>query len=273
MGAIMKTFKYILLVNQMWTVSGLQSQSSTAGIGDSSSLRRYQSKMPSKSSFVEIRSDSPNEFSDSNSNSNSHVEGSHVQVEGADLRKVYGDYGEALDSNADEADVDVGYGTDLVLDDGLTFSRSINIQTDALDVHFEFDSDHCDSSDKYGDNNCHYSWGETLRVGIAVNMTEPFTETDRVYASMKVDYFVPWKLDCAVCGEDCTMKIPVVEFEIKLPMLPCPLAVEDIPTVLEIPLGDTSPFAGVPLHAAGDIYLKRESSDVLAWGHVVVDVQ
>jgi len=76
------------------------------------------------------------------------------------------------------------------------------------------------------------------------------------------------------------MKIPVVDFEVTIPMLPCPLEVEDIPTLLEVPLGDASPFEGVPFHAAGDIYLKRNStntdgsssSDVLAQSHVVVNV-
>jgi len=52
-----------------------------------------------------------------------------------------------------------------------------------------------------------------------------------------------------------------------------------IPTLLEVPLDDASPFEGVPFHAAGDIHLKRNStntdsssSDVLARSHVVVDV-
>ena len=157
---------------------------------------------------------------------------------------------------------------------GISFSRNVDILTNDLNhVKFNFDQGHCDSTDDYGDNNCHYSWGETMNLNLHIDLQQPFTMNDTIHASLTVDYFVSWEVDCKICGEDCIMTVPVVKYDIHIPMPDCPMGTDDIPTMLELPVGDTSPFEGIPLHIQGDLIIKRNEDVEIAKSHIVVDVK
>lgn len=157
---------------------------------------------------------------------------------------------------------------------GIYFSRDIDILTDDLDVNFGFDEGHCDSTDRYGGNKCHYTWGETINIGINVDLNNnAFQKEDVVHASLKVDYFVSWKFDCKICGEDCVVTIPIANFDIHISMPPCPLGNADIPTLMQLPLGDSSPFEGVPLHIDGNLFVKRNGNITIACSQIKVDIE
>lgn len=154
--------------------------------------------------------------------------------------------------------------------DGIGFSRTIDLFTDFLNINIGFDDEHCTSNDDHGGNDCHYDWGDTVNIDIDVNLKRAFKEDDRISGNFKVDYFVPWEFDCAICGKDCLLTIPVAKLDVKVPLPPCPLGNEDIPKTLQLMLGDSSPIDGLPLHIDGDVKLITADNGIVAGAHVSV---
>merc|ERR1712154_39091 len=157
---------------------------------------------------------------------------------------------------------------------GISFTRKVQFKSDLVNVAVDYDDNHCKSKDQWGDNQCHYDWGETMNPQIDVNFKtegDGFKEGDIVKGSMMVGYIVPWYFSCAVCGKDCVLRMPIVFYPIHLPLPECPMGKEEIPSSLSIPVGDSSPFHGIPLHLTGTLTLKR-GKDTIATSKVVVDV-
>lgn len=157
---------------------------------------------------------------------------------------------------------------------GISFTRKVEFKSDEVNIAVDYDDNHCKSKDDYGDNECHYNWGETMNPQIDVKFKtegDGFKEGDLVKGSMRVGYIVPWYFTCAVCGKDCVLRLPIVFFPINIPLPPCPMGKEEIPSTLSLPVGSSSPFHGIPLHLKGDLTLKR-GKEVLAKTHIVVDV-
>lgn len=157
---------------------------------------------------------------------------------------------------------------------GITFKRKVDFKSDEVNVAVDYDDSHCKSRDDYGDNECHYNWGETMNPQININFKtegDGFKEGDIVKGNMWVGYIVPWYFSCAVCGTDCVLRMPIVFFPIHIPLPPCPMGKDEIPSTLSLPVGDSSPFHGVPVHLKGDLTLKR-GNEVIAVSHVIVDV-
>ena len=154
------------------------------------------------------------------------------------------------------------------IDEGISFSRKINLFTDFLSINVGLDEDRCSSKDEYGSNDCHYDWGDTMNMTFDVQLQKAFDVNDRISGNFKVMYFIPWNFECAICGQDCTLTIPGVDLDIKVPLPPCPLGNDNIPEKLQIYVGDSSPLDGVPLHVEGDVNLILESDMVVASDHV-----
>ena len=141
---------------------------------------------------------------------------------------------------------------------GISFTRTVSFKKDDVNIAVNYDENHCKSSDKYGGNECHYDWGETMNPQINVEFKkegDSFQKGDVVKGSLWVDYIVPWHIECAVCGQDCVLKVPIVFYAVNIPMPPCPLGKKEIPSTLAIPVGDSSPFKGLPLNVKGDFSL------------------
>jgi hypothetical protein len=71
---------------------------------------------------------------------------------------------------------------------GITFNRIIEeLSPDWVSqISVEF-SQHCLERDEYGDNQCHYDWGETLSMVVtACNITTPLTEVMFFHGVFKV---------------------------------------------------------------------------------------
>ncbi len=153
------------------------------------------------------------------------------------------------------------------VENGIGFSRKINVfQTDVLgSINLNFDANHCKSTDEHGDNNCHYGWDETMTIDLKkVYLNKAIGPNDRIFGKFKVDYFVPWEFECAICDQDCILTVPVLEWDVHIPLPPCPLGNEDIPDSIEIPLGGSSPLDGVPLHIDGDVEFRTDGDEVVA---------
>ena len=74
--------------------------------------------------------------------------------------------------------------TGIPIPDGLTFSRTIR----HLNASFELqlDPNHCQSHDKYGDNHCHYQWGEQVLGNYSVTFPQAIQHGDYMTGTFHV---------------------------------------------------------------------------------------
>eukprot|EP00756_Hemistasia_phaeocysticola_P033856 Hpha_TRINITY_DN16488_c1_g10::TRINITY_DN16488_c1_g10_i1::g.163209::m.163209/K01373/CTSF; cathepsin F len=80
----------------------------------------------------------------------------------------------------------------------------------------------CTGSDQYGSNDCTLQWGGAVDITYDVALTQDFP-SGSVSADMKIDGLISWKPSCKVCGENCTLKIPVIGKEISFATPACPI--------------------------------------------------
>eukprot|EP00729_Bicosta_minor_P015320 gene15320-20835_t len=79
----------------------------------------------------------------------------------------------------------------------------------------------CTATDPYGSNTCTWNWGEKVGVTYNVSLGTSLTAANKLVLSAKVDKIVPLEVNCPVCGDKCTIKIPGKPIEVQLP--PCPI--------------------------------------------------
>ena len=105
--------------------------------------------------------------------------------------------------------------------------------------------DVCTTHDTYGDNVCHYNWDDFVTIKYSIeskNVT--FTKHDYVVGNFTIDNRLPYTFTCNVCGEDCILKVPIIEFEYALPMPDCPVKPKKRSHTLLYQLWKTSPTHG-----------------------------
>lgn len=76
------------------------------------------------------------------------------------------------------------------VDDGLTFTRSIQKLDASFQLHLQ--EGHCKSHDKYGDNNCHYDWGDEVIGNYTVVSPQLIHEGDTMTGDFRVSLIHPW---------------------------------------------------------------------------------
>jgi hypothetical protein len=74
------------------------------------------------------------------------------------------------------------------VDDGLTFTRTIQ----KLDASFKLNLEegHCKSHDKYGDNNCHFEWGDNVLGNYTVVSPQLITAGDTMTGDFRVSLII-----------------------------------------------------------------------------------
>jgi hypothetical protein len=145
---------------------------------------------------------------------------------------------------------------------GVSFSRSINDipqdETFTFTLSFDDPNHHCQTSDHFGPNNCHYEWNEYVTGSYHVEMPDKFlNESASVEVTAMLDNRVPYKVECPVCGQDCVLEIPVFKIRYTIPMPPCPVSLKNRTEGFEFHLWRMSPTDGwltVPVSASGVVY-------------------
>ena len=94
----------------------------------------------------------------------------------------------------------------------------------------------CSSSDQYGSNDCAFAWGETLKLDASITAGADVTTGAKFVVDAKIDSIVPFKAECAACGANCTITVPIVKKEITLAMPKCPLVPKGKPLSAEVPI-------------------------------------
>ena len=74
---------------------------------------------------------------------------------------------------------------------------------------------------------------------------------------------VPYEFNCLLCGEPCTLEIPVLEVQYTIDMPPCPIGPEFSSRVKE-QLMNFSPTGGIKTHLQGNVQLQKENGDSIA---------
>jgi hypothetical protein len=81
----------------------------------------------------------------------------------------------------------------------------------------------CVSTDTYGCESAKAAWGDNITVTYNAVLPHDLTEDFHVKVNAKVNNIIPFKVDCAVCGANCTVTIPIVKTKITVVLPPCPI--------------------------------------------------
>ena len=158
--------------------------------------------------------------------------------------------------------------------DGVGFTRKISRIDSNTSFSLTFGGGRCTSNDQYGNNACHYNWGDAIVANYTVQLGEPLQEGDTLQGHFKIDHIVPYSFSCSVCGADCVLKVPVANIEWSFPTLPCPISTDVIVDTIKEDLGDKSPTDGIPVHIEGSLQILRgEDRDAVAQFSVSVDIK
>lgn len=109
---------------------------------------------------------------------------------------------------------------------GIGFDRSI-ILNEGIALELAFEGDSCKKVDVYGDNDCHWSWGESMKGSAVVDNSIEYTEGYHLELTVGVYAygFVPVlekKSSCPVCtegGENSACEVDLMDMESQIPLI------------------------------------------------------
>lgn len=141
-------------------------------------------------------------------------------------------------------------------------SRTINsLAAGSATVNVEGDA--CTDHDSYGSNHCDVHWGSSYTIDYDVALNKDVEAGSTFTADVTLDGVVPYKFSCALCGEDCTITVPIIKKTYSFTMPPCPISATGLKGNITQALPSTSP---VPLKIGfkGNIKANDPQGAVLA---------
>ena len=121
----------------------------------------------------------------------------------------------------------------------------------------------CSSKDQYGSNDCTLNWGSNYTATIVGALTKPLNAGSKFSADLKLDSVVPLKIDCPICGANCTFDVPIVKKSVSFTLPPCPIAATSINKVLSISLPAKDPVP-VKIGVEGTVTAMDETGATVA---------
>eukprot|EP01062_Namystynia_karyoxenos_P062853 TRINITY_DN5570_c0_g3_i1.p1 TRINITY_DN5570_c0_g3~~TRINITY_DN5570_c0_g3_i1.p1 ORF type:complete len:279 (+),score=85.53 TRINITY_DN5570_c0_g3_i1:73-837(+) len=104
----------------------------------------------------------------------------------------------------------------------ISFSRTVTQAPSWASGTITIAGDACKSSDKYGSNDCTLSWGQSYTANIDASLTQDIPG-GTASADLKIDGLIPFKPSCKICGENCTITIPIVSKSFSFYPGDCPI--------------------------------------------------
>lgn len=136
---------------------------------------------------------------------------------------------------------------------GISFERTIkHVDRSVRGLSMSFDDNFCKGSDEFGDNKCQFDWGKVVSGNVEGELAEDLDEGDRVEVDLKINNFIKFQFSCAVCGEDCTVKVPIVDEIITIEGTPCPIS-RNLSNSMTIELPESG--SGMHMNIKGSIKL------------------
>jgi len=141
---------------------------------------------------------------------------------------------------------------------GLSFRRYVDVFPLSPNASASIYLDRgCQDHDGYGDDNCHFNWGTTIKGNYTIRLGQPLEAEDYMDGHLKFDDTLHYHFKCAMCGQDCNLQLPVIKANITIPMdEECP--VKDRPRTLHInkTLWKYSPSDGlITTKVEGTVYI------------------
>ena len=121
----------------------------------------------------------------------------------------------------------------------------------------------CSATDKYGCSTFALNWGTNYTLEAKAHLPEAIGEGAKLEVDVKIDYLLPLKFTCAVCGATCEFTIPLIGKKVSLKLPACPLAPAGAfakHVVLPIPAKD--PVA-LGVSVGGSVTVKDKAGKVL----------
>jgi hypothetical protein len=111
------------------------------------------------------------------------------------------------------------------MDTGVFFSRTLSNLPSDSSFALNFSQYHCQERDGYGDDHCHYDWGEdvVLEYYVVLPHIQLLWSSARAVGQFLIDGKLPWSFECPLCGQDCVLKVPVVDLTYTYKMPACPI--------------------------------------------------
>ena len=153
----------------------------------------------------------------------------------------------------------------------ITLTRKVTSVETGFTGTLNIDKD-CTSTDQYGCAAADAKWGDSLKVTINATVPKDLTASVHMKAAIKVNNVLPFDVDCAICGTDCDLTIPIIKKKVTIKMPPCPIKAGPYgtTTVAAIPSKDPAPLK---VTAAGTVTLEDTTTNaVIAAGSIDLTV-
>lgn len=121
----------------------------------------------------------------------------------------------------------------------------------------------CLVHDEYGDNQCHFNWGDEVTATVSFS-GEELQADDVIRGSLKLAGWISYTFHCAVCGQDCVLQLPVFHHRNVTIAMPktCPIPADAVSETLTYQMWDESPTGGtVAVHFEGNLVLIQGRTD------------
>ena len=130
---------------------------------------------------------------------------------------------------------------------GVSFHRIITSFPENAEFLLNFDQQetYCAATDEYGANDCDFGWGTDVVGNYTSKIPQILDEGSSLHADLVLEGHIPYHLDCALCGQPCELKVPLIHFEYSLKMPPCPLDLTDHSQGFNYQLWKHSPTEGL----------------------------
>ena len=144
----------------------------------------------------------------------------------------------------------------------IVISRTINTLAAGSSANVTVEGSACSKVDAHGSDACDVHWGDAYAVDLDVTLGQDLTAGAKVNVDMKLDDFIKFKFECAVCGTDCTVTVPIIKKTFTIPMPACPISKRSLQKRISAALPSKSP---VPLRigAKGTVQVTDATGAVL----------
>ena len=92
----------------------------------------------------------------------------------------------------------------------ITLSRTIDSHA-AGNFNVTVEGPACKDKDAFGSNTCDMNWGQSYTVDYSASLTNDIVDGDTITIDATLDGLVPFKATCNLCGQPCTVTVPIVK--------------------------------------------------------------
>ena len=116
----------------------------------------------------------------------------------------------------------------------------------------------CTDHDEFGSNTCDLDWGATYTIDYGAELTKDIGDGDKVSLDLTLEGFIPFKAECNLCGQPCTITIPIVKQTITIDLPDCPIKATSLRDSAIVTLPVFTSHTPLPLFTAQSKFLRAD---------------